>query len=63
MGSIFRKAQAVKAGYFNRQIFLAKIMSLIGIALTALMIFGTSAWAFDSSFPDNTVYVIDANKQ
>jgi hypothetical protein len=62
LGSILRKAQAVKKGFFNRQIFPGKIMSLIGIALIALMIFGPSAWAFDSLFPDNTAY-IDANKQ
>jgi hypothetical protein len=58
--SIFQKVQMVKTGFFNRQMFWGKIASLICcIALTALMISGAPAWAFDSSFPDNTVYVIN----
>jgi len=56
--SIFQKVQMVKTGFFNRQMFWGKIASLIGIALTALMVSGTPAWAFDRSFPDNTVYAI-----
>ena len=49
----------VKTGFFNRQMFWGKIASLIFIALTALIISGAPAWAFDSSLPDNTVYVIN----
>ena len=56
--SIFKKAQMVKKGFFNRQMFWGKIASLICIALTALIISGAPAWAFDSSLPDNTVYVV-----
>jgi hypothetical protein len=57
--SIFQKVQIVKTGFFYRQMFWGKIASLICIGLTALMISSTPAWAFDSSFPDNTVYVIN----
>jgi len=55
---IFLKVQMVKQGYVIRKIFLRKMMSLIGVALTVLMISGAPAWSHDSSFPDNTVYVI-----
>jgi len=55
----FQTPQLVKTGFFNRQVFFRKHVRLICMAITALIIFGATAWAFDSSFPDNTVYVVN----
>jgi hypothetical protein len=57
--SFFQKTQIVETGFLNRQMLLRKKMNLLCMALTALIISGTPAWAFDSSFPDNTIYVVN----
>ena len=58
MGAIHLKAKVVTTVFFNRQKFFGKIMCLIVMVLAALVLSGAPASAFDSSFPDNTIYVV-----
>lgn len=58
MKSIFQQTQMEETVIFNQQLFPGKIMLLACVGIATFMIFVSPAWGFDSTFPNNTTYLI-----